>query len=182
MAGNQSALSLVAIAAIGAATGGLALPALGLAASATGGALLGAATATSVFGTIQQGRAEAGYYKIQAGQQQLQLAADQAQAALDEEERQRQTTSLMATQRAIFGSSNISSSGVGDLITAKTMGETNRNTSLATTAGLTSTAQQLAGIAQSRQAGRAAREGSYVKATSSLLQFAGSRYDLKKTG
>lgn len=182
MAGNQSALSLIAIAAIGAATGGLALPALGLAAGATSGALLGASVALSAGGSIMQGNAEAKYYKIQAGQQQLQLAADQAQAALDEEQRQRQTTSLMATQRAIFGSSNISSSGVGDLIAAKTMGETNRNTSLATTATGVSTAQQLAGIAQSQGAGKAARQGGYVKAAGSLLQFAGSRYDLKKTG
>lgn len=182
MAGNQSALSLILIAGLGAATGGLALPALGLAATATGGALLGASVALSAGGSIMQGNAQAKYYKIQAGQQQVQLAADQAQSALDEEQRQRQTTSLLATQRAIFGASNIQSSGVGDLIAAKTMGETNRNTNLGRTASMVSTSQQLAGIAQSQGAGSAARTGGYVKAAGSLLQFAGSRYDLKKTG
>lgn len=201
MAGNDTTTMLL-IAAAGAATGGLALAAapaaLGAGAAAgaatagtaattaagfsTTGALLGAGVGLQAFSQIQSGNAAAQAAKTQQGQAQLQLAADQAAAAVEEENRQRRLRAMLSTQRAIFGSSNIDGQGTGDLIAAKTIGAVNRNTDLASTSANVNTAQSLSSIGQYGRDASASRTSGYTKAAGSLLQFAGQRYDATRTG
>lgn len=205
MAGNDTTTMLL-IAAAGAATGGLALAAapaaLGATAAAgaatgaatagtaataaagfsTTGALLGAGLGVQMFSQVQAGNAAAQAAKNQQAQAQLQLAADQSAAAIDEENRQRRLRAMLSTQRAIFGSSGITGEGTGDLIAAKTIGAVNRNTDLASTSANVNTAQSLSSIGQYGREASYERRAGYTKAAGSLLQFAGQRYDATRTG
>lgn len=197
MAKGSSALTMLALAGVGAATGGLALPALaaagggaaaaGAGAAAAGsafslsGALTGAGALLSAGSSIMGGMAAQQASKINAANMQLQLAGEQAQAALEEEDRQRKLRSMLSTQTAIFGASNISTSGVGDVIGSDTIGTTNRETDLKATLSRINQSQIRSGIAQENAAGSAAMTGGIVKGTSSMLTFAGQAYDRMRT-
>lgn len=197
---KDSTLTMLAIAGVGAATGGLALPALapalaaggavGAAGAATTAAassfsLMGALTGASAFLTAGSqylaGQAEGRAQDIQKSQQILQLSAEQTTTALQEEDRQRQLRSMLSTQRAIFGASNVGSGGVSDVIAADTIGTTNRETDLKATLSRINQSQIRSGIAQSADAASAARTGGMLKAGASMLQFAGSAYDRTRT-
>ena len=196
-------LTLLALAGVGAATGGLALPALAAAApgaaaagavGAAGTAAAGAGSAFSLAGALSgagallsagssymAGQAQERAAKIQAGQMQLSLTAEQAQFAVEEEDRQKRLRGMLSTQAAIFGSSNISTSGVGDVIARDTIGTVNRETDLQGSLNRINQAQLRAGIAEQRLAGSAARTGGMLRAGSSLLTFAGQSYDRMRT-
>lgn len=198
-------LTLLALAGVGAATGGLALPALaasGAATAAAGGAAAAGAASTaaattsafSLAGALSgagaflsagssyfAGQAQARAAKIQEGQMQLNLTAEQTQFALEEEDRQRRLRGMLSTQAAIFGASNISTSGVGDVIARDTIGTVNRETDLKGTLSRINQSQIRSGIAEQQLAGSAARTGGIIKAGSSLLTFAGQSYDRTRT-
>lgn len=193
-------LTLLALAGVGAATGGLALPALAPAATAAAagsaaaagtagatsafslaGALSGAGAFLSAGSSYFAGQAQARAAKIQEGQMQLNLTAEQTQFALEEEDRQRRLRGMLSTQAAIFGASNISTSGVGDVIARDTIGTVNRETDLKGTLSRINQSQIRSGIAEQQLAGSAARTGGIIKAGSSLLTFAGQSYDRTRT-
>lgn len=194
MSGNTGdMLTLLAIAGIGAATGGLALAAAPAVAGAAGGAaaagaaatsfstagaLLGGSLALTAYSQIQAGNAAAQANLTQKSQLELQRKVDETNAAVAEEERQRGLRKMLSTQRAIFGASNISG---GDLIAAKTIGEVNRATDLARTSANVNNAISLAGIDQAGKSAKANRQSGYVKASGTLLNFAGQRYDRETT-
>lgn len=195
-------LTMLAIAGVGAATGGLALPALAPAVTATAagaaaagagtaastasafslaGALSGAGAFLSAGSSIMGGIAAKNASKVNAANMQLQLAGDQAQAALEEEDRQRKLRSMLSTQTAIFGSSNISTSGVGDVIGADTIGTTNRETDLKATLSRINQSQLRSGISQEYAAGNAALTGGILNGMGSMASFAGQAYDRMRT-
>ena len=193
-------LTLLALAGVGAATGGLALPALAPAATAAAagsaaaagtagatsafslaGALSGAGAFLSAGSSYFAGQAQARAAKIQEGQMQLNLTAEQTQFALEEEDRQRRLRGMLSTQAAIFGASNISTSGVGDVIARDTIGTVNRETDLKGTLSRINQSQIRSGIAEQQLSGSAARTGGIIKAGSSLLTFAGQSYDRTRT-
>lgn len=207
---KNSTLTLLALAAVGVATGGLALPALagagaaaaagtaGAAAATAGtaavagtaaaastfsvsGALLGASTFLSAGTAWLQGQAASTANKIMASQKGLDLAGEAAQFAIQEEDRQLKLTSMLSTQAAIFGSSSISASGIGDVIARDTIGTINRETDLKTTLTNINQSQIRSGITQDLNAASAASQAGLLKATSSLLNFAGQSYDRKRT-
>lgn len=185
---NSDLLMMAAIVAAGVATGGVAfaaapaaLGAAGAAAATAGtaaaagsafsitGALAGGALAAQLGGTLMQGQAASYQAKVQQGQQELQLSADQTQASIAEEQRQRGLRSMLSTHAAIVGASGVDT---GEGLAQQAIGAVNRNTNLASVSGDVNEAQALAGIGQSAYASQVARTGSYVKAAGSLMQFA----------
>lgn len=188
--------TMLAIAAVGAATGGFALPALAAAGTATAagtaataaatgfswmGAMSGIGAALSAGSAIFGGNAEAEAMKVRESQAQLELAGEQTQAALEEEDRQRRLRSALSTQASIFGASNISSSGVGDIIARDTIGTVNRETDLKTTLSRINQTQLKNSAAGYRSAASSARVGGYVKAGAGLATFAGQKFEQTRT-
>lgn len=193
---KNSTLTMLALAGVGIATGGLALPALagagaataagGAAAAATSsfslaGALSGAGAFLSAGASYLQGQAQAQAQEIQAAQGRLDLAGEQAQFALEEEDRQRRLRGMLSTQTAMFGASGISSSGVGDVIALDTIGTVNRESDLKATLSRINQSQIRSGIRQNEIGASAARTAGALKAGSSMLSFAGQSFDNMRT-
>lgn len=194
-------LTLLALAGVGIATGGLALPALapalagagaataaaGTAAAATtsafsiSGALMGAGAFLSAGTSYLQGQAAATANKAMQAGAVLDLAGEQTQFALEEEDRQRKLQSMLSTQTAIFGASGITSEGVGDVIARSTVGSINRETDLKTTLSNINQNQLRNQASSYGDAASAARTQGVLKAGSSLLNFAGQSFNNTRT-
>lgn len=205
---KNSTLTLLALAGVGVATGGLALPALAGAATAAGaagaagaatagaagataaaagsgfsiaGALAGGSAFLSAGASYLQGQAASLSNKIMAGNKQLDLAAEGANFAIEEEDRQRRLASMLSTQTAIFGSSSISQSGIGDVIARDTVGTINRESDLKATLTNINQSQLRSGITSDYAAASASSQAGILKGTSSLLNFAGQKFDNTRT-
>lgn len=196
MSDGGDALTLIAIAGIGFATGGLAIPALaagagagaaaGTAAAATAtsfsltSAVLGASTALQIGSTIMQGQAAADAANFEAAQADLQARTEETQAAIEEEDRQKRLRSMLSTQNAVFAASNITG-GIEGTLSANALSESNRQTRLNALASDTTVSQFENQAAASRSAAGSAKTASYVKAGTSLLNFAGTEFDKRGT-
>lgn len=153
---------------------------------AAAGAVAGAAAAAHpiLFGIAAAGAVAGGVSKINAGIQQqhalglraaqtgLQLQAEQTQAAIENENRQRRLQVVLATQQAIFGNSNVSlSDGTPSIIAGDTITQSQRLDQQASLLSRTRQAVLQADMIGQQQAGRIAFRQGLVGAAGSLVQF-----------
>lgn len=210
MSGNNDALTLLVLAGVGAATGGLGFAAMAGAGAAGAGATAAAGTAavgtaaastaaatTSAFslsGAItgasaflgagaqyMQAQAASLSSAIGAANEKLNLSTIGAAAAEEEENRQRRLRAALSSQSAAFGASNVSGSVTADLLAAKTVGEINRGTNSASVNSAIDQAVGQTNIDAYGSAARSSQTAGVVNAGSSLLKFAGQTYDKKVT-
>ena len=196
MAGDtKSTLTLVALAGIGFATGGAALPALagaagsgaaagGAAAAASGfsmsSALMGASTFLTAGTAVMGAAARETAQLFQEGQAKLKSAGEQTQAAVEEQNRQLQLRSMLSTQNAIFGAANISG-GVAGTVASKTLSDFNREGRLAASQSRLAQAQYANEAQGASAAAKSARTTGYAQAGGTLLRFAGEQYDTRSS-
>lgn len=145
--------------------------------SKAGLALTGLAVAgTSALSTTMAGNAQRYGAETQAKQTEVQMEAERLQATIENEERQRQLRSVLATQNAIFGGAGIDV-GSG---TPVDMAQASFNSAMRQqrTADLFSTVRQGTLDMQREDlltAGRMAQRQSRLRAGASLIQFAGNQ-------
>lgn len=202
--GGRNTLTLALIAGVGVATGGFGFAAGGssLAASAAaagpvgsaawGNALLFPTVASSGFslstllpyasaaltagGQIMSGRANAAAYRAEAAQYDLERSAEATQAAIEEENRQQRLKSLLSTQAAIFGASNIQAYGPGDVLAQQSLSEVNTATYRGRgKAGVVQT-QLKESARQSRISAKNSGLAGYVEGLSTVGRFAGDKF------
>lgn len=132
--------------------------------------LIGAGSAVSALGAIQQGRAAAAQARFQAAVQEQQATREQQLAEQREQDFRRRQSREMASRRAILGASGVEASAGSPLLVSEDFaGETElqalriRNQGEVTATRLEQQAQL------TRMQGRAARTAGFFRAGSSLL-------------
>lgn len=135
---------------------------------AAGAAAAVAGASTAIVSGVQANKSA----KSQASQIELQMQAERTQHAIEAETRQRNLRSMLASQNAIFGGSNVDlSSGSASVIAGATFDEASRQQSQASLFSGVRTSILGMQEADIRSQGRSALVGGSLSAAQSLLSF-----------